>query len=362
MRIIVAIENEHWGAAESYALWLCDGLQRRGHEAILLALPDSGAQVPQIIKSGLPLSPLPKSPLASFRGARATIRKFKPHVVHVNFHVSPVLIASLMERTKVRAVTDHMLPLRPRYNLRGSLIASGTRRAANTLVVFSKQNAEAAKAQWPKLEPALIYPGVPLPSCSETREATRQALGLSDQIIVSTVGRLSPEKRHDVFIRAIGHVRDRIDRVHGLIVGEGSTRPELEGLIEQLGLQGAVTLAGHREDVACLLKASDLYVHCPEREGLGFAVLEAMAAGLPIIVSRVPALIEVIEGCSAPLVEVGDHLELGRRVVELLEKQGFAGLGQALQERWRVSFTLDRMVSDHELLYIRSAERKDRIR
>ena len=130
----------------------------------------------------------------------------------------------------------------------------------------------------------------------ETREATRAALGLEDAPIFIHVGRLSPEKNPlgliDIF-EAIH--RKRPDAVL-LSVGDGESAGEMKAYLAEKGLTVSVRCLGIRTDVAELLQAADVFLFPSFHEGLGIAVLEAQAAGLPCVISdSIPEMVSVTE-------------------------------------------------------------------
>ena len=354
MRLIIAAEYFRVGASETYAFSLADGLAKRGHKVALLALPhvvpvaDRYVSTPNAAVASVPLESLPR--LWQVLGC---IRHFRPDVVHVNDPASVTLAAAWASRVPVRVVTDHVLPASTTYNFRGTVLHKLTQRAANALIVFSEHNARAAPSVWRRLSAQLIYPGIPAPECSEPRQQVRSQLGLSESdFAVCTVGRLIPEKRHDVFIRAMRLARRRDPHIRGFIVGDGPESLGLTTLIRSLGLESVVALMGHRQDVSCVLRGVDLYVHCSEREGFGFALVEAMAAGLPVAISEQEAMKEVVGDTSAPVFNFGDDAALANHILDLARSREAAReLGERLRARWEKAFSVDRMVLEHERLY-----------
>src|SRR5207244_4478612 len=124
--------------------------------------------------------------------------------------------------------------------------------------------------------------------------------------IVGAAGRLSPEKGFDVLVDAIALVRDHNPDVAFAIFGDGPCRPDLQQQISSLGLTGAVALAGFRLDLDQYLPHLDLLVLPSHTEGLPNVVLEACAAGVPVVATAVGGTPEVIEdGASGFLVPPG---------------------------------------------------------
>jgi glycosyltransferase involved in cell wall biosynthesis len=127
---------------------------------------------------------------------------------------------------------------------------------------------------------------VPKPVSDRTRAQTRSELGLAPgEIMVLFVGRLERDKGVDVLLRASAQVRD--PRVRLWLIGEGSQRQDLEALTHQLGIHHRVKFVGEVRQVWPYLMAADLFTLPSYYEGLSYAVLEALSAGLPCLVSDV---------------------------------------------------------------------------
>jgi glycosyltransferase involved in cell wall biosynthesis len=129
------------------------------------------------------------------------------------------------------------------------------------------------------------------------RASTRAALGLfPDAPVALCVARLSPEKDVANFLRAAARVRAERDLSHArfLVAGDGPLRADLARQADDLGLVAQATLLGARPDIPALLSAADLLCLPSREEGLSLAALEAMAAGLPVVATRVGGLPEAI--------------------------------------------------------------------
>ncbi len=127
--------------------------------------------------------------------------------------------------------------------------------------------------------------------------AARAFLGDPDAYpVILNVGRLVPQKGQRYAIAAMRQVVAVYPRARLTVVGEGWLRPDLEALIQTLGLEEHVVLAGERRDVDLLMQAAGLFVFPSLSEGFGVALLEALGAGRPSVVSRIPALSEVTDG------------------------------------------------------------------
>jgi glycosyltransferase involved in cell wall biosynthesis len=115
-----------------------------------------------------------------------------------------------------------------------------------------------------------------------------------DALVVGSVGWLTDIKGHEYLIAAVAKLKQDFPALHVVIVGSGDRHDDLLQQAESAGLRGAVHLLGHRDDVEACLAGMDLFVLPSLNEGMGRALIEAMAAGLPVIASRVGGIPAVI--------------------------------------------------------------------
>jgi glycosyltransferase involved in cell wall biosynthesis len=164
--------------------------------------------------------------------------------------------------------------------------------------------------------------------------------------ILLCVGRFEPLKDHETLLRAVSLVPG----VVLVLAGDGPLSGQLHALADELGIASRVQFLGKRMDVPQLLKAADLYVQSSKWEGCSLALLEAMAAGKPVVASNVSGLADVV-GNAGLLFPAGDAGQLAQRITTLL---GDAGLRQRLahsaQQRAR-TFGLDKTLDCYEQLY-----------
>jgi glycosyltransferase involved in cell wall biosynthesis len=206
----------------------------------------------------------------------------------------------------------------------------------------------------PAQKVVVIHNGVEIPPFSQhARKRARQALGLPHEIMVcGAVSRLHPVKGIDDLIIAFAQVSEKHDS-RLVIVGEGQERQHLEALARKIGCSNRVLWTGYREDVPKLLPAFDLFVQPSHHEGLPNTVLEAMAAGLPVVATAVGGTPElVLNHKTGLLVTAGDPAALGEAMSILLEKTHMReSLGQAGRLRVKQHFSVDKMVRKTEQLY-----------
>jgi glycosyltransferase involved in cell wall biosynthesis len=191
------------------------------------------------------------------------------------------------------------------------------------------------------------------------RARARRAVGLRDgEVLLLNVGRQEFQKGQEHLLEAFAALAERRPRLRLLVAGrKGHATPRLEAAVRRLGLDGAVRFLGHREDVPELLAAADVFVFPSLYEGLGGALIEAMALGLPIVASDLPAIREVVEeGRNAILVPPASPSELAQAIDSLVDDPSRrAAMGARSREIFEERFTLERSVERMVELYRRVA-------
>ena len=153
------------------------------------------------------------------------------------------------------------------------------------------------------------------------RSDVRAKFGLpQDRLLISIVANLhNPVKDHPMFLRAAARVRAVVPDTAFVIAGEGELRENLRELAEQLGIRNDVFFIGRCEDVASLLFASDVGALSSKAEGFANAILEYMAAGLPVVATDVGGVREaIVEGKSGFIVPAGNDQIMAERIIALI--------------------------------------------
>lgn len=174
-----------------------------------------------------------------------------------------------------------------------------------------------------------------------------------DAVVVGSVGWLTEVKGHRFLIEALARLKPHHPRLHVVIVGSGRLREEYAALAERLGVGKAVHLIGERQDVPDCLAAMDFFVLPSLNEGMGRALVEAMAAGRPVVASKVggvPAIVE--DRRTGLLVPPGDPVALAAAIDALLRRPDLAkALGAAAGESIGSRFGAQAMVRAVEEVY-----------
>ncbi|HLM33479.1 MAG TPA: glycosyltransferase, partial [Gaiellaceae bacterium] len=189
----------------------------------------------------------------------------------------------------------------------------------------------------------------------ERREALRSELGIPlDVKLVTIVARLEPIKRVDRFLRVANRIESSPDTWF-LVVGDGALREELQEAPEARRLGERVVWAGLRSDMPDVYFASDMVAVTSDNEGTNVSAIEAQAAGLPVVTTRVGGMASVVaDGETGFLAEPEDEEGFARALELLLHDDELReNLGRAGSERARTRFTVDRLVDDVDTLYTR---------
>lgn len=182
----------------------------------------------------------------------------------------------------------------------------------------------------------------------------RKELGLpAGGPVAGTVGRLVPIKGHAWLIRAVPHVVAEFPEACFVFVGDGPLRGELAQLGNALGVASHLKFLGMRQDIPDCLAALDLFVFPSLNEGMGRALIEAMAAGLPVVATRVGGIPDVVvEGTNGLLVPPQDERALAAAVLTLLrDRRRMAAYGKAGKMLVGARFDAGSMVQAIERLY-----------
>jgi glycosyltransferase involved in cell wall biosynthesis len=170
--------------------------------------------------------------------------------------------------------------------------------------------------------------------------------------VLVAVANLSKDKDIETLLRGFAAVAGR--RPARLrLAGDGPRRGDAERLVAELGLGDSVELLGFREDVAAVLADADLFVHCARTEGLGIAVLEATASGVPVVASATGGITEIVEnGVTGRLFPPGDAPAFCAAVLDALDDgAGSAAMARRARRKVEREFSLEGMCGAYAQIY-----------
>lgn len=344
-----------FGGGERQVAGLIRHLARRGHENVLAAAPGSrlASVIPAADARLHPLRIRNDLDLPAALRLRRLIAVESPHVVHFHTSRAHALSPWLGRIAATRGVVTRRMDYALRRGWRTDLLYN---RSVAAVVAISEEVrrrlvAAGVREQRISLIRSGVEPPVGLPGPAG-RAAARQRFGLGDELAVGVVAALERRKGHDVLLRAIAGLRGQ-PPIRCLVCGDGSQRAALERLAQDLGIASCVRFLGEQRQVADVLAALDVFVMPSRHEGLGVAVLEAMAMGLPVVASAVGGIPEAVDaGHTGLLVPVEDATALGAAIDELArDLERARGMGVAGRARVLEKFSMDAMASGYQRLY-----------
>ncbi|PWC62802.1 hypothetical protein TSH7_09065 [Azospirillum sp. TSH7] len=349
---------------------------RNGPFRHVVAALGGGAMEADYRAAGLPVFVLP---FDSWAGLPAVVHRLaslaraeRVHLIHTNNTMRdriPGQFAGLIRHIPVvnsfHALAPSPLPFPDRPHALARIVRQRMTRLGNRALlnlnlarlVAVSEAVRASQSAWLSL-PAdrirVIHNGLPLGDPMDAhRNEVRAGLGIAGRYpVIVNVGRLVEGKGQRLLIPMMETLTRRWPQACLLVAGEGEDRPLLERMITQARLERHVQLLGQRFDVPMLLAASDIFISASHYEGFGLAVLEAMAAGLPVVALFTPALLEFMaDGRSGLIVHRPDPCALARAVDCIAADHDRAAAMGAEGRRLAQAFSLDATVEKMLALY-----------
>ena len=381
VRIARIITRLNIGGPAIQAAMLSDRLRERGFETLLIhgrLAPGEGdmsylLEGRQVQASYLPSLVRSVSPLADARAVASILRQlkaFQPQIVHTHTAKAgtvgraAALVYNRSAQARARTVhTYHGHSLEGYFRYAGAFISIERMLARSTdrLIAISPRIAADLRdryhigraSQWSVVP--LGFDLAPLAAIDDAaRAGARRALGLDPTTpVVTIVGRLTAIKQHELFLRVAREVHARQPSTVFAIVGDGDRRAELEALARQFGLEGHARFLGWRQDLVTVYGAADVCVLTSRNEGTPVAVIEALAAGVPVVSTDVGGVRDVINDPALGAIAPDND-------VPALTEHVVAALSPATRTPERIAarrasvtsrYGFDRLVSDLAALY-----------
>jgi glycosyltransferase involved in cell wall biosynthesis len=358
------------GGADKQLLSAAQELRSRGHEVLLISLTPLGPMGLEARSRGIPTESLEMrrgipDPRGLLRLGRL-VQAWRPdvlhsHMVHANFMAR---VLRLYVRVPALVSTIHSLHEGGRLKMWVYRLTNGL---ADQMTIVSQAAADRFVNEGiiPRELLTVVPNGVDTERFRavpvEARRRLRETMGLERAFVWIAVGRFDPPKDYPTMLRAFATLRARAPEAVLLLVGRGSLQTETESLARELGLTDRVRFLGVRHDVPELMSAADGYVMSSAWEGMPVVLLEAAAAGLPIVATAVGGNREVVcDQESGFLVPPGDPDALGEAMVRLSASSDDQrrAMGERGREHVRARYDLSRMVERWEELYREVLARK----
>jgi len=356
MRILQICSVTTFGGGERHLADLSRALVDLGHEVYAALVPGSP------LSSELPFLTEDRTVALSRRNyvknvtrLAGFIRANGIEIVHAHaardYH-----LAALAVRFSVRSrlvLTRHVLfPLR---TINKPLLSSAARViAVSEAVAESVRRSDVVQSS----RITVVHNGIDIDRFAPPVTAAHVSGADDSLVLVGTVGHLAPIKGHDVFLRAAALISARRPGMRFVIVGEDKSpqmqhRRALENLVAELNLDGVVEMPGWRDDMPEVLSSLTLFVSAARSEPFGLAIVEAMAAGLPIVAAASEGAVEILEdGVTGRLVPADDPPALAQAIADLLDNPAERSrLGNNARLAAREHYSLHRMATDTERVY-----------
>lgn len=360
-RVLLLTTSMARGGAEQQVVDLAIGLRANGWAVTVLSMTAPTDHVEELRAARVSLASL------EMRRARprpgdlvryaAHVRRWRPdvvhsHMVHANLlaRVGRLLVPGVPVVCTVHSVVQGGRWREIAYRVTDPL-ASVTTAVSDAVAVRSQQVGAVPRGRIRTIPNGVVLTRAV--TAESVRADARRALGMREAFIWVTVGRLVPEKGHDMLLRAFVAVHASRPEARLVIAGAGPLGRALGALAVELGLRDAVTFLGERRDVPSILAAADAFVLSSRWEGLPMALLEAAAQRLPIVCTDVGGCREIARpALGAVLVDTDPRsLAAGMLAVMRMGVADRAAIGERLGALVSSEFDMDAVVRRWEALY-----------
>ncbi len=357
MRITQIFAPGPYGGLERVVAQLSVGLVRRGHDVTTAVLVEEGGHPPPLVQdlatAGVMVELVRAPHRAYFRQrrlVRALLASARPGVAHTHGYHADVLLRSVAQGLHLPTLaTVHGFTGGSRKNRLFEWLQRRSLRAMEAVVAVSSPLAQllsgagVSPARLHVIRNAWAAPGAFL-----AREEARNRLGIGPgDRVVGWVGRLTPEKGPDVAVAALAQAGSDLTLS---IVGSGRLEPELRRRSSELGIAPRIRWHGVVANAWQYFRAFDAFCLSSHTEGTPIALLEAMAAGVPVVATGVGGIPDVVSESEAILVPDADHLALARALDRATREDQSVRIAAA-GRRLETEFSVDAWLGRYEGLY-----------
>ncbi len=327
-RVLHLLPSASFGGAEQVLLWLLEGLDKERWHSIVLHPHGADRLKDGVTRLGLRafVAPGLENEWRQVPSLARAIRRLRPDIVHLHRPWPrlgyPALVAAALARPASLMITDHLGPARASW--RGRLLRRISESAVDRWVAVSPSAAQALITVLgvPADRLRIVLNGIPVDRYAARRRSRRGTRDRLNRRVV-VIAQLRPQKGHDVVLAAVPLLPHD---VLVMLAGDGPLRAELETMIRRSSLERRVRMLGFVEDVPALLAAADVVVLPSRYEGLPLVVLEALAAGRPVVATDVPGTRDLLtDGETGLLVPPDDPAALARAIERVLSEPALAG-------------------------------------
>ncbi|PLR73527.1 glycosyltransferase family 4 protein [Bacillus sp. UMB0728] len=311
-------------------------------------------------------SPLKKENITAYKKVKEIIQNEKYDLIHVHTPVASFITRFACRKNKnVRVLYTahgfHFYKGAPKVNwLLYYTIEKFAARWTDTLITMNDEDYEAAKKMKMRNGNSVFkVNGVGLnlkkflPQTKERKERLRIEYGFEQsELILIYVGELSYRKRQDLLIEAVGLLKEEIPNLKLLLVGDGDLMSLYKKKVQQFEVNDQVVFMGYRKDVAQLMTLSDIAVSSSRQEGLPVNIIEAMATGLPIIVTDCRGNRDLISnGVNGLIVGEGDVFAFAKEIKELYYSETLRKACAKKNRECIQNYAIEKIIGDLDEVY-----------
>lgn len=347
-----------WRGGQNQVLQLVTGLESLGHRTWLVA--HARGELKRRAKEGLRFvgfAPRSEFDVQAAWQLGRVLRDAKPDVIHAHDPMAVALTAMALQMPDGGGPPPYVVAARRvDFHLKRHAFSKWKYRHVNMFIAASRTIADILEADGVTRDRvAIVHDGVNVGLIDKLDAVDARATFWLPHgaPIVGNVAALAPHKGQRHLVAAAARVVRELPDARFLIVGEGELHETLEKQIKSLALERHVFLTGFRPDALGLVKSLDLFAMSSVTEGLGSAVLEAMACRRPVVATRAGGLPEVVvDGETGLLVPPHDEDAMARAILDLLRDPARrAAMGAAGYARVAAEFSIEKMVSDTVRVY-----------
>ena len=331
MKILHLDSEKTWRGGQAQVFYLASGLKERGYH-IVVACPKVGPLFEKCRLAGLtnyPVKMLGEWDIHSAWQIARLIRKEKPQIMHIHSACAHTL-AQMARTFGFNSKTRLVLSRRVDFHIRKNPISYYKYRFGIDRIIAVSSGIKQVLIEdgLAMKKTTVVYSGIDLSRFEVNLKANYlyQELNLDPtQPVVGIIAALAGHKDHRNFLNAASIVSSCLPQVQYLVVGEGGLRRNLEELCKKLNLDNKVKFLGFREDVLQILTILDLFVLSSYLEGLCTSLLDAQAAGVPVVATKTGGIPEIIkDGVNGLLVPPHDIKALAEAIIKLLKDKTLA--------------------------------------
>jgi len=353
-----------WGGVEEHICGLLRNLSKDQFRPQLVCDPAIYERYRAAVPSDIVVTPLALSSPKHIQGAvqfAKLLVKSRVQIVHSHMFWSSLFASPVAWACRVPVIVEtlHGTEAWRTGWKANNVLDRATTGFVSKYVAVSASDARflATRKRVPTRKIAIIHNGIdvaPFSQVTVERNKLRKMLGFSENdLVLIMVARMHRGKGHPILFDAMRRLIGSYPTLKLICLGEGEEQPQLRALSERYALSHCIRFLGYQQNVAEWLRAADINVLPTFYEGMPLTILEAMAAGLPTVASKVGGIPEAIQhGVSGILVPQGDAVILAESISVLLRDAATRSrLGHAAQDRARQNFSLEQQVSGTEKMY-----------